>query len=77
VEEALRAYTAGGAWAGFDEAEQGVLAAGRLADLVALDRDIRAVPPSTIRAARVTTTIVGGRVVFEAPEARVSMHRSQ
>ncbi len=46
---------------------KGVLAAGRLADLVVLDRDIRTMAPSTIREARVTTTIVGGRVVFEAP----------
>ena len=67
VEEALRAYTAGGAWAGFDEAEKGVLAAGRLADIVVIDRDIRAIAPHSIRDARVTTTIVGGRVVFEVP----------
>jgi predicted amidohydrolase YtcJ len=67
VEEALRAYTVGGAWAGLDEAHAGVLAAGRLADLVVIDRDIRAIAASSIREARVTTTIAGGRVVFDAP----------
>lgn len=64
VEEALRAYTAAGAWAGFDESNRGVLAAGRLADIVIIDRDIRDVDPVLIRDARVTTTIVGGRVVY-------------
>ncbi len=67
VEEALRAYTAAGAWAGFDEANRGVLSPGRLADVVIVDRDILTVDPVTIRDATVTTTIVGGRVVHEAP----------
>lgn len=66
VDEALRAYTAGGAFASFDEATKGVLAPGRLADLVVIDRDITAVPPASIREARVTTTVVGGRVVYES-----------
>jgi predicted amidohydrolase YtcJ len=67
VEEALRAYTAGGAWAGFREGDTGVLAPGRLADVVVIDRDLRAVPPETIRQARIVTTVVGGRIVFEGP----------
>lgn len=65
VEEALRAYTSTGAFASFEEADKGVLAPGRLADLAVLDRDIRVVAPETIRDAHVTTTIVGGHVVFE------------
>jgi predicted amidohydrolase YtcJ len=32
-----------------------------------IDRDITAIDPISIRDARVTTTIVGGRVVYEAP----------
>jgi predicted amidohydrolase YtcJ len=44
-----------------------VLTAGRLADVVVIDRDIRAIAATTIREARVVTTIVGGKVVFEAP----------
>jgi predicted amidohydrolase YtcJ len=67
VDEALRAYTAGGAWASFDESVRGTLTPGRLADIVVIDRDITAIDPSSIRDARVTTTIVGGRVVHELP----------
>jgi predicted amidohydrolase YtcJ len=67
VEEALRAYTQAAARAGFAEAETGVLATGRLADLVLLDRDLTRIPAETLRDARVLLTVVGGRVVHEAP----------
>jgi predicted amidohydrolase YtcJ len=65
VEEALRAYTSGGAYAEFAEGEKGVLARGLLADFVLLDRDLTRIPPETIRDARVLVTVVGGRVVHE------------
>lgn len=65
VEEALRAYTSGSAYAEFMESRKGTLARGFLADLVLLDRDITAVPPETIRDARVLMTVVGGKVVFQ------------
>lgn len=68
VEEALRAYTATAAYASFEESRKGVLAAGKLADLVVLDRDIFAIAPEDIRNARVIMTLVGGKPVFgEAP----------
>jgi predicted amidohydrolase YtcJ len=66
VEEALRAYTIDAAYAEFTEREKGSLERGKLADLVILERDITQVPPETIRDVRVLTTIVGGRVVYEA-----------
>jgi predicted amidohydrolase YtcJ len=65
VEEALRAYTSGSAFASFDERNRGVIARGRLADLVLIDRDLTSVPPTGIRDARVAMTVVGGRIVFE------------
>lgn len=65
VEEALRAYTAGGAFASFEEDRKGVLAPGKLADLVIIDRDLTTTPPEQIREARVVLTMVGGRVVHE------------
>jgi hypothetical protein len=65
VEEALRAYTAGSAYAEYGEAEKGVLARGMLADLVMIDGDITRMPPESIRDAKVTMTIVGGRIVYE------------
>jgi predicted amidohydrolase YtcJ len=67
VEEALRAYTRGAAYAGFADEETGVLRRGMQSDLVLLDRDLTRVPPEAIRDARVRMTVVGGRVVHEAP----------
>ncbi len=63
VEEALRAYTADAAYASFDESRKGTLAAGKLADLVLIDRDLFSIPPEDIRNAKVVATIVGGKVV--------------
>lgn len=64
VAEALRAYTAGNAWATFNEHKWGTLAPGRLADVVVLDRDLFTTPPESLDRARVRYTIVGGKVVF-------------
>jgi predicted amidohydrolase YtcJ len=64
VEEALRAYTAGDAYAIFAEDRRGRLAPGYQADLVLLDRDLTRIPPETIDQAAVLATVVGGRVVF-------------
>jgi hypothetical protein len=65
VEDALRAYTLGSAYASFEEQEKGTLEPGRLADLALIDRDLTRVPPETLRDARVMLTVVGGQVVFE------------
>ena len=63
VEEALRAYTTGGAYASFDESRKGSLTAGKLADLVMIDRNLFDIPPEQIRDAKVLVTVVGGKVV--------------
>jgi predicted amidohydrolase YtcJ len=63
VEEALRAYTTGAAYAEFAEGEKGSLERGNLADFVLIDRDLTRVQPETIRDARVMMTVIGGRVV--------------
>ena len=65
VEDALRAYTTGGAYASFAERETGSLAVGKLADLVMVDRDLTRIPPEQIRDAHVLLTVAGGNVVFE------------
>ena len=65
VEEALRAYTTGAAYAEYMDHEKGTLARGMLADMVLIDRDLTTIPPETIRDARVVLTMVGGRIVFE------------
>lgn len=65
VEEALRAYTYGSAYAEFAEGEKGTLKAGMLADFVLLDRDLTRIAPESIRDARVVRTVVGGRTVYQ------------
>jgi predicted amidohydrolase YtcJ len=69
VETALRAYTVNNAWVAGEEAMKGSLAAGKLADIVVLDRDPFAVPPSALKDIRVVYTIVGGKRV-RAPAPR-------
>jgi predicted amidohydrolase YtcJ len=66
VEEALRAYTIGAAYASFQEREKGSLEMGKLADFVLVDRDITRIPPVEIRDARVIATFVGGRAAMES-----------
>jgi predicted amidohydrolase YtcJ len=61
VEEALRAYTAGGAWAGFQEDRLGTLEPGKLADFVVLSEDLFKIDPVAIREVKVLRTVVGGR----------------
>jgi hypothetical protein len=67
VEEALRAYTAGSAFAGFEEKEKGTISPGKLADLVVLSDDLFSISPGRIKDARVVMAVVGGKVVFPAP----------
>ncbi|MGD9633661.1 MAG: amidohydrolase [Pirellulales bacterium] len=68
AEDALRAYTSGAAYAGFQEATRGTLEVGKLADLVVIDRDILSPKEREIEKARVILTMVGGKVVFEGRE---------
>jgi predicted amidohydrolase YtcJ len=65
LETALRAYTINNAFAEGAEDHKGSITAGKLADLVLLDRDLFAIEPAGIKDARVVMTVVGGRVVFE------------
>jgi predicted amidohydrolase YtcJ len=65
VEEAVRAYTFGSAYAEFAEKVKGTLTLGKLADLVILSRDIFSIPPDEIKNTRALLTIVDGRVVYD------------
>lgn len=65
LDEALRAYTFGGAYASFFEDRAGTLESGKLADLVVLDRNLFELAPQHLCEARIMTTIVGGAVVYE------------
>ena len=70
IEQALAAYTTGSAYAEFAEKEKGVLAPGKLADFVVLDRDLTKVAPPEILKTEVLRTVVGGKTVFEVPDKR-------
>jgi predicted amidohydrolase YtcJ len=67
LDEAVRAYTVGSAYAEFADGAKGTLIVGKLADLVMLDRDIYALPAEEIDRAKVVLTVLDGRVVFESP----------
>jgi predicted amidohydrolase YtcJ len=63
-EEALLSYTRWNAWAAFEEADKGVLAPGKLADITVLSEDLLRCAPEKILQAKVLKTIVGGKVIF-------------
>jgi predicted amidohydrolase YtcJ len=66
IDETIRAYTVGSAYAEFMEKKKGTIAPGYLADLVMLDRDIYSGDPSDIDKGRVLVTIMDGRIVYDA-----------
>ncbi len=67
IEETLRSYTSGNAWATFNEQKWGTLAPGRFADVVVLDRDPFAVAAESLGTIKPRYTIVGGKVVYRRP----------
>ncbi|MBN1155357.1 amidohydrolase [candidate division KSB1 bacterium] len=62
--EALEAYTMGSAYASFEEELKGSLEAGKLADIIVLDKDLYAIEPEEILTTRVRFTILGGKIVY-------------
>ena len=66
VEEAVRAYTIGSAYAEFQENVKGTITPGKLADMVILSGDIFKIDPKEIEKVKVVMTIMDGRVVFGA-----------
>jgi hypothetical protein len=65
VEEAVRAFTMGSAYASFDEKIKGSIEPGKLADMVAISTDIFSIPPEEIARTHVVMTVFDGRVVYE------------
>jgi predicted amidohydrolase YtcJ len=70
IQEAIRAYTWGSAYASFEEKIKGTLTEGKLADITVLDTNLlRANPTDWIDErgdvkVKMLYTIVGGRVVY-------------
>jgi predicted amidohydrolase YtcJ len=69
--ETIEAYTLGSAYAEFQENEKGSITAGKLADMVLLTDDIFSIDPAKIRDVKVRTTIVGGKIVWDASDKQV------
>ena len=69
-EDALIAYTRKNANFVFQESNLGSIQAGKLADLVVLDRDYLTVPADQIKDIKPVMTMVGGRVVYDSAPAR-------
>jgi predicted amidohydrolase YtcJ len=65
-QEALQSMTLWPAYAGFQESVLGSLTPGKYADFVVLDRDIMQVPDTEILGARVISTWIGGKRVYQA-----------
>jgi predicted amidohydrolase YtcJ len=65
VEQAVRAYTVGSAFAEFQESEKGTIIPGKLADLVVLSENIFTIDAVEIEHVKVLMTLVDGRVVYE------------
>lgn len=66
IEEAIQAYTLNTAYAGFEEHMKGSLAVGKLADFVVLSGNLLTINPDDIKDVTVSTTVVGGKVVYRA-----------
>nr|WP_166177195.1 amidohydrolase [Altererythrobacter segetis] len=65
-EQALAAYTAGAAYAGFAEGRFGELKPGERADFLLVDRDPLAATAADLRQTRVLETWIGGQKVYAA-----------
>lgn len=68
--EALKSYTKDAYWGSFAEANGGVIAPGKWADLTVLSLDILSVPDPEILKTRVLYTIVNGKVAYRGSAAK-------
>jgi predicted amidohydrolase YtcJ len=66
-EQAVIAYTRTSAYAEFQENDKGTLEPGKLADIAVLSQDIFTVPTPELPKTVSVLTMVGGKVVYEAP----------
>jgi len=64
MEEAIKYYTLGSAYAQFMENRKGMIKPGFLADIVITDKDLLKIPETEIMKTKVDYTITGGKVVY-------------
>ncbi len=67
VEDAIRGYTLGAAYAGKREKNEGSLEPGKVADLIIISQDPFKIEPNDIGKTEVLLTMVGGKVVYQSP----------
>ena len=65
LEDCLRAYTSGSAYAQFEEGKKGELKVGEYADFIVLSDDLTKIPPAQYTKERVLRTVAGGRTVYQ------------
>jgi predicted amidohydrolase YtcJ len=63
--EALKSYTLDAAYAAFEDDNRGSLKPGKYADITVLSKDILKIAEDEIPTAKVTYTIVGGKIAFQ------------
>ncbi len=64
MEDAIKYYTLGSAYAQFMENRKGKIKTGFLADIVIVDKDLLTIPENEIMKTKVDYTITGGKVVY-------------
>jgi predicted amidohydrolase YtcJ len=64
LDDCIRAYTSGSAYAQFEEGKKGELKAGEYADFIVLSNDLTKIPPQEFTKITVLLTVVGGRTVY-------------
>ena len=66
IHETLRAYTATASRQVFLEDNIGTIEVGKLADIVAWDQDLYAIPTDKLKDVKATLTIMNGKIVYLA-----------
>ena len=66
LEDTIKAYTLGAAFAGRREKTEGSIEPGKLADLIVLSQDLFKIDPSQTAKTKVLLTVVGGKIAYKA-----------
>jgi len=66
ITDALKAYTAAGAYSSFEENIKGKIKAGQLADVIVLSQDLFTIDPMKTYETKVLMTVFDGKIIYEA-----------
>jgi predicted amidohydrolase YtcJ len=64
IQDALSAYTQGGAYSSFEEKSKGKLQPGYLADIIVFNQDLFSIPTMDIAKTKVVLTVFDGKIIF-------------